>query len=155
MIIENEVIKAISSGIPLDTCTPFSQMAMQLGIEESALLASINKLISEKKIKRFGPVIFNRRIGFIHNAMVTIKAPQDKIDQWGEGISKFDFVTLCYQRAPIENIWDYNLYFMIHGKDRNIVLNQINQIKNTLDIQDSEINVLFGQKCFKQKGASY
>lgn len=151
----NKIVKLIESGIPLNSLTPFQDLANSAGIDESNLILSINELIDDQKIKRFGPVVSNRYLGINQNAMVTLKVSPELIDDFGSKISQYSFVTLCYQRDIVPGIWEYNLYFMIHGRVRSIVNTQIDLIKSDLNIADENISVLFSSKCFKQKGASY
>lgn len=152
---ENQIVKLIESGIPLDTMTPFQELANRAGINESTLILSIKKLIDDQKIKRFGPVVSNRSLGINQNAMVTLKVIPELVDDFGFKIAQYNFVTLCYQRNIVPGIWEYNLYFMIHGRDRVTVNSQIEMIKKDLNISNENISVLFSSKCFKQKGASY
>jgi len=153
--IENKIVKLIEGGIPLNSLTPFKNLASEAGIDESSLILSIKELIDEQKIKRFGPVVSNRRIGINQNAMVTLKVSPELIDDFGFKIAQYNFVTLCYQRDIVPGIWEYNLYFMIHGRDRSTVEAQIELIKKDLTINESDVSILFSSKCFKQKGASY
>lgn len=152
---ENQIIKAIENGIPLDSNTPFLKIAESISIPEETVISTIEKMIEEKKIKRFGPVVKNRSLGINQNAMVTLKIKPELMDECGKLIASKDFVTLCYERAIVPGIWEFNLYFMIHGRQREVVLNQIEQIKSELKLNENDINVLFSTKCFKQKGASY
>ncbi len=151
----NELIKTIQQGLPLDTLEPYKKMANNLGVTESEILSSIQLLKDDKSIKRFGPVLHNRQVGFNQNAMTTLKVASEKINELGKKIAAFDFVTLCYEREMIPEVWEFNLYFMIHGKERAIVENQIQLVLNSIksDLIDHEI--LFSSQCFKQKGATY
>lgn len=152
---ESKIVKLIEAGIPLDSMTPFQELANRAGINESTLILSIKELIDDQKIKRFGPVVSNRRLGINQNAMVTLKVNPELVDDFGFKIAQYHFVTLCYQRDIVPGIWEYNLYFMIHGRDRGTVNAQIELVKSDLNIPDSNIAILFSSKCFKQKGASY
>lgn len=149
------LIKTIQEGISLDSYEPFKKIAVQLDCSEEAVLEKIQELKEQKTIKRFGPVLFNRRVGFTQNAMTTLKVLPENLERTGMKISSFDFVTLCYERDPIPGIWEYNLYFMIHGKSRETVERQIEEVLSSLGNNVLEHNVLFSTKCFKQKGASY
>lgn len=155
MVTQDKIVKLVEAGIPLDTQTPFSDLAQKINIEESELLTTLNEMISIKKIKRFGPVVNNRKIGIDQNAMVTLNVSDSQIEEFGMAISKYDFVTLCYERIPVKDVWDYNLYFMVHGSDRTVVESQIDKVFNDLGIRKENTNILFSTKCFKQKGASY
>ena len=155
MISEIELIRKIQNGLDLNLNRPFKKIAHQLNISEEDVLNGINSLIQNKKIKRFGPVVMNRNLGLIHNAMVVMNVDPSVIDQVGEEISKFPFVTLCYQRVAIKGVWDFNLYFMVHGSDREVVLSQINLVVKKIKIRKENMSILFSLKCFKQRGANY
>ena len=154
-MINQKLIKSIQSGITLDSFEPFLEIANELNCEESLVLEKIQELKSAKAIKRFGPVLFNRRVGINQNAMTTLKINPSELDNIGMKISSFEFVTLCYERDPLPNVWDYNLYFMIHGKCRETVEHQINEVLTSLGEEVLDFKILFSSKCFKQKGASY
>lgn len=151
----NKLIKAIQKGLPLDSLDPYKKIAIELGVSEDEVLTSIKSLIENKTIKRFGPVLRNRQVGFNQNAMTTLKIVPEKISDLGAKISSFEFVTLCYEREAMPDVWDYNLYFMIHGKDRNVVEKQIHQVLESIKEDLLDYKILFSTRCFKQKGASY
>lgn len=155
MVVERDIIRLIEKGLPLDTNRPFKKLAESAGISEEHLISGVADLVHQKKIKRFGIVMNNRKLGIDQNAMVTLKVPEEQIQKWGEKIAEYDFVTLCYQRAIVPGVWEYNLYFMIHGSDRSLVEKQIARVFSDLAITQDMSSVLFSQRCFKQKGASY
>ena len=150
-----QLIKSIQEGISLESFEPFKKIANQLNHDEGVILEKIQELKKNKTIKRFGPVLFNRRVGFNQNAMTTLKVLPEELDKIGIKISSFNYVTLCYEREPIPGIWEYNLYFMIHGKCRETVESQIKEVLDSLGSMVSEYQILFSSKCFKQKGATY
>lgn len=150
-----EFIKSIQDGISLDSFQPFQKIATQLNCEERLVLEKLQELKNIKAVKRFGPVLFNRRVGINQNAMTTLKVNPSELETIGIKISAFEFVTLCYERDPIPEVWDYNLYFMIHGRCRETVELQIKEVLNSLGGMVLDFKILFSSKCFKQKGASY
>ena len=148
-------IQSIQEGISLDSFEPFQKIASQLNCDESFVIEKIQELKNIKAVKRFGPVLFNRRVGINQNAMTTLKVTPSELDNIGMKISSFEFVTLCYERGTIAQVWEYNLYFMIHGKCRETVERQIEEVLNSLGDLVLDSKILFSSKCFKQKGASY
>ncbi|MGZ5007320.1 MAG: AsnC family protein, partial [Methylobacter sp.] len=80
--------------------------------------------------------------------------PDTLVKQLGGHISRFPFVTLCYQR-PKQAEWPYNLYCMIHGKDRATVLTQLEQLVDACGLSGFDKEILFSLRCFKQRGAIY
>lgn len=155
MVDEKIIIRLIEKGLPLEAANPFLQLAESAGLSEENVLSGITSLIEQKKIKRFGIVMNNRSLGIDQNAMVTLKIPEERLQAVGEKIAEYEFVTLCYQRATLPGVWDYNLYFMIHGRERSVVEAQIAKVFSEQNISESTSAVLFSQRCFKQKGASY
>lgn len=152
---EKEIIKALDNGLDPNDSKPFKLLSQKIDCSENEFISGVKSLITSEKIKRFGIVLKNRSLGLVHNAMVVINIPKDSVDFIGEKVSGYDFVKLCYQREPIFSEWNYNLYFMIHGKDREVVQSQILKILTELDIKTNKHEVLFSSKCLKQKGASY
>lgn len=155
MIDEKTLVSFLSKGISLDTNRPFLSLAERLNATEEEVMEKIRELLQLKKIKRFGAVVLSRSLGRNQNAMVTLKVNEDDIARIGEQIASYDFVTLCYERKTVSGVWEYNLYFMIHGSDRDVVKSQIETVLKEQNIDSSQCEVLFSTKCFKQKGASY
>lgn len=151
----NELVKAIQHGLSLNTLEPFSEIAQLLGVTEKEVIGQIQSLKENKTIKRFGPVLHNRTIGFKQNAMTTLRVAPETIESIGAKIANFDFVTLCYEREPIPDVWNYNLYFMVHGKDRAVVELQIREVLNLIASDVEDYKILFSSQCFKQRGANY
>jgi DNA-binding Lrp family transcriptional regulator len=150
---ERLLLAELSRGLPI--CSqPYAEIGKRLNLSESEVLTCITHLKQRGLIKRFGVIVKHAPLGYRANAMVVWHIPENKITELGQRISQFDFVTLCYQR-PIYPEWNYNLYCMIHGKDREKVLTQIAQINNTCQLVNTPQQVLFSKKCFKQRGAVY
>ncbi len=155
MIDEKTLVSLLSKGISLDTNRPFQQLAEKINSTEEEVMEKIRHLLQLKKIKRFGAVVLNRSLGRNQNAMVTLKINEKDMTETGERISAYEYVTLCYERKPVPGVWDFNLYFMVHGSERDVVMAQIETILKELKIDRSQCEILFSTKCFKQKGASY
>ena len=64
-------------------------------------------------------------------------------------------VTLCYQRPRRPPAWPYNLFCMIHGRDRDGVQRKVDVLLRTNNLQDRRSCVLFSRRRFKQRGAMY
>ena len=44
---------------------------------------------------------------------------------------------------------------MIHGKDRETVIAQVERITAECGLEDIEYRILFSRRCFRQRGARY
>jgi len=148
-----DLLAQVSSGLPL--CSrPYAQIGAKLGMDEAEVIDRLAALKAQGLIKRLGVVVKHRPLGYRANAMIVWNAPDDVIKHLGEHISRFSFVTLCYQR-PKQPEWPYNLYCMIHGKDRATVLAQLEQLDDACGLAAFERQILFSRRCFKQRGAVY
>jgi DNA-binding Lrp family transcriptional regulator len=146
--------KAIQDGLPL-TEQPYLTLANELGVTEAQVMQTINDWQDEGLIKRFGLVVKHHNLGYKANAMVVWDVPQEQVDQIGEILSACDAVTLCYQRPRQLPHWNYNLFSMIHGQDRDTVLTQLAEIVDEHGLAHFDRDVLFSYKLFKQCGGQY
>lgn len=151
--INQKLLAQISDGLPI--CSrPYLKIAERLDISENEVIARLKQLQTNGIIKRFGVIVKHATVGYRANAMCVWHVPETQIDEIAAYLLEFSFVTLCYQR-PILPQWQYNLYCMIHGKDKETVNSQIAQINTHSQMQQFEHQVLFSRKCFKQRGAIY
>ena len=94
-------------------------------------------------------------MGYRANAMVVWNLPDEQVDSVGEQLGKESCITLCYQRPRVLPRWPYNLFCMIHGTDRQQVLDCIERIRQTNNLKQIPHQILFSGKRFKQRGALY
>jgi DNA-binding Lrp family transcriptional regulator len=153
-ILDQQLIAAIQDGLEF-TAKPFVAIAEQLGISEQKVMTRLQQLKDDGTIKRLGVVVRHRELGFKANAMVVWDIPDDKVAEIAQRIASFECVTLCYQRPRRLPEWSYNLFSMIHGKDRESVLQRLDDLVDFLELQDIKHEPLFSTRRFKQRGARY
>jgi len=151
---DQSLIRAIQRGLPL-VSRPYAQIAADLGLDEASVLARIDRLKREGIIKRLGVVVRHRELGYRANAMVVWDVPDEEVTELGRCLSHFDFVTLCYRRPRRLPQWRYNLFCMIHGQDREAVLEKYRMLVKRCGLEDIPRAVLFSRRRFKQRGAVY
>jgi DNA-binding Lrp family transcriptional regulator len=149
-----ELIIAVQSGLPL-VSRPYQQIAQQLQLTETLVIQRLKKLKQQGLIKRLGVIVNHRQLGYQANAMVVFNIPDAEVSFVGKKMSQFDFINLCYRRPRHENIWPFNLFCMIHGKTRETVLQQLENLIQSCDLEPYAYDILFSQRCFKQRGALY
>jgi len=153
--IEKIALRAvIEKGLPA-SLLPYRLIAQQLALTEQQVLMQISQWLDEGLIRRFGLVIKHRKLGYNANAMVVWNIPNENMDNIAQKLAKCPPVSLCYQRPRRIPDWPYNLFCMIHGTDRDLVLEQINQITEQLGLTAIEKDILFSVKAYKQHGARY
>lgn len=153
---DSALIRAIQGGLPLVE-RPFAAIAAELGWTEEAVIEGIRALMAQGAIKRLGVVVRHQELGYGANAMVVWDLPDAQVDALGQHIGALPFVTLCYRRPRRPPEWPYNLFTMIHGRDRAAVLSQVAQLKADLETELGPLvnAVLFSGQRFKQRGAFY
>ena len=151
---EKALIEKISAGLPL-VSQPYATIAAQLGCSETAVIDGIKRIMARGDVKRFGVVVRHRKLGYRANGMVVWDIPEGRVAEADHCIGQYSFVTLCYQRPRRLPEWHYNLFSMIHGQDRAAVIAQVEFIVEQCGLHDIEHEILFSQRCFKQRGASY
>jgi len=148
------LIEQLQQGLPL-VSRPYAEIGKKLNLSEDDVLIRLSKLKQQGVIKRLGVVVNHRRLGYKANAMVVFDVNDGLVSQIGGHISQFDFVTLCYQRPRQGELWPYNLYCMIHGKNKEAVLKQLEHLIEMCGLRQCKNEVLFSKQCFKQRGALY
>lgn len=149
-----QLIAEVQAGLPL-VSRPYAAIAERLQISEQDVLARLARLRAEGLIRRWGVVVKHRQLGYRANAMIVMDVPDELVADKGRQISQQSFVNLCYRRPRQGRTWPYNLYCMIHGKSRDIVLQQWAVLQQACDLGEYSSEVLFSRRCFKQRGALY
>ena len=148
------LIGAIQQGLPL-VPRPFAEIGAGIGLAEYEVIAGLANLVEQGVIKRMGVVVRHHELGYRANAMVVWDIPDDQVGALGLRIGSFDSVTLCYRRPRRLPAWRYNLFTMIHGRQRDEVLGLVAQLKEQCGLGHVAHEVLFSCRRFKQCGARY
>lgn len=151
---DRELIKAVQHGLPVVN-RPYADIAERLCTTEQDIIRRLQRLIDDGVIKRFGVVVRHRELGYKANGMVVWDMPDDRVSELGTCIGKFPFVTLSYRRPRRLPDWPYNLFTMVHGRDREEVKRQVSVIVESCGLQDIQYSILFSTRRFKQRGANY
>lgn len=148
------LIEAIQEGLPL-VARPYAEIAAFIGVPEAAVLERMGRLLDHGVIKRLGIIVRHHELGFRANAMVVWNIPDERVDECGRCVGASGLVNLCYQRPRRLPEWPYNLFCMIHGKDRDAVLAHLEHLRDQCGLTDFPCEVLFSRQRFKQTGARY
>lgn len=151
---DHRLVAAIQHGLPL-VSHPYAELGRQCGLSEGEVINRLAALLADGTIKRLGVVVRHRELGYRANAMVVWDIPDEQVSELGHCIGRFDFVTLCYRRPRRLPAWPYNLFCMIHGQDRDAVLERVRHIEQHCQLTEVPHEVLFSRRRFKQRGAIY
>ena len=150
---ELQVLCALEDGLPLSP-RPYALLLERVGLEEAEVIAALGRLCEGGVISRLGLIVRHRELGFRANAMVVWDIPDGEADSVGEFFAREPFVTLCYRRPRRLPGWPYNLFCMIHGRERSWVFDRVEELK-ALAAPAAQNAVLFSGRCFKQRGARF
>ena len=151
---DRPLIAALQDGFPL-VQEPFSALGQAIGMSAGELTRTFGRWLEQGVARRIGVVVRHRRLGYEANAMVVWDAADAAVGRIGAAIAAEDYVTLCYRRPRRPPAWRYNLFCMIHGRERSAVLQQIGLLRGKPGIAELPCEVLFSRRCFKQRGARY
>ncbi|GAB4171549.1 MAG: Lrp/AsnC family transcriptional regulator [Rhodocyclaceae bacterium] len=151
---EGRLMSALEGGLEL-VPRPYARLGMQAGMDEAEVIATLARWRDEGLIKRFGIVVRHHELGYTANAMVVWDLPDAEVERAGRLLAVQPEVTLCYRRRRHRPDWDYNLYCMIHGRERRGVEHAVESLRARLALGAWPHAILFSRRRFKQCGARY
>ncbi len=151
---DRQLLAALQDGLPL-TARPYADIGAAVGLDEADVIARLAALRDAGVIKRMGLVVRHHENGYRANAMVTWNVPDALVSEIGRKLAAYPFVTLCYRRTRRPPVWPYNLFCMIHGKDRTTVEAAIRTLSAESGMAAYPRQVLFSRRRFKQRGAYF
>lgn len=151
--LDRAILAALESGLPHEPL-PFRAIAERQGVGEDEVLARLAAMIEAGIITRFGLIVRHRMLGYVANAMAVWDVPDGDVDRVGEAMAEAPFVTLCYRRPRRLPRWPYNLFCMVHGKERRVVTDQVASLTTRVGVESLPHTILFSRRCFKQRGPS-
>ena len=152
--IERRLISVLQEGLPM-FIRPFQLIAGRVGTSEAEVLGRIRRWLEHGAIKRFGVVVRHHELGVRANAMLVHDIPDERVGDIGRALAEEQAVTLCYRRPRCLPEWPYNLFCMIHGRERGEVEATIAELRQRHGLENYAHETLFSLTRFKQNGARY
>ncbi len=149
--IDRKIIKATQEGLPL-VASPYDEVGKEIGLSGDDVRARMETMLEAGAIRRIGAVPNHYALGYTANGMSTWDVPDDKVKEIGEKIGSLDFVSHCYERPRHEGIWTYNLFAMVHGKDKDTCYERVQIIADMLGEDDRGHEILFSSAILKKTG---
>lgn len=151
---QHDLVDKLQLGIPL-VSSPYALLWPNAPDQVQFALEQIQAWKDSGVIKRFGVVVRHHELGYRENAMVVWDVPDAVVSDLGTRAATMPAVTLCYRRPRRMPQWPYNLFCMIHGKDRSNVEQRISDLCHTTGLDAYPMKILFSKRRFKQQGARY
>jgi DNA-binding Lrp family transcriptional regulator len=144
----------LEGGLPL-VSRPYQALAERINADEHQVLEQMHQWSEQGLFRRIGLVLHHRALGFTANAMLVLDVPDALIDEVGQRLGRAPGINLCYQRPRRLPQWRYNLFCMVHGRQRDQVQAQIQALLEEHLLSDLPHQLLFSTQVFKQCGGRF
>ncbi len=149
--VDRRIIEATQGGLPLIS-QPYHAVAEEVGIAPEEIMQRMQRMLDSRIIRRIGLVPNHYTLGYKANGMTVWDIPDEKVTELGEQIGRLDYVSHCYQRPRHQPLWNYNLFAMVHGRDRDEVSKKVEKIVKLLGEHDRGHEILYSSKILKKTG---
>ncbi|MBU1191418.1 MAG: AsnC family transcriptional regulator [Gammaproteobacteria bacterium] len=149
--VDRRIIIATQAGLPR-VPRPYHKIAEELALTPDEVMARLARMQETGVIRRIGAVPNHYKLGFKGNGMSVWDVPDSDVRRLGRLIGALEYVSHCYHRPRHLPHWPYNLFAMVHGQDREQVMNQVQRIANLLGDAVREHDVLFSTRILKKTG---
>lgn len=149
--LDRRLIVATQAGLPL-VPRPYHALAEQLGIQPGEVRRRLAAMLESGIIRRIGAVPNHYALGYRHNGMTVWDVDDARIDALGAQVGALPFVTHCYRRPRRLPDWPYNLFAMVHGKDRGATDAHVAEIARLLGDACRAHDVLYSSRILKKTG---
>ncbi len=148
---DRAVLNAVQRDLPM-TGNPFAGMAEEAGLNVAKFLEAVASLEERGFIRRYSAAVNHRRAGYTANGMACFAVAPEHQDEVGEYLAGRREVSHCYIRRTNPD-WPYNLFAMIHGKEKEIAIGLARETAERFEIKDH--GVLFSTREIKKQRIRY
>jgi len=148
---DRAIVEATQSGLPLAPA-PYAEIGHALGIPEAEVIDRLGALIARGVVRRIGAAPNHYAFGMTANGMTVWDVDDADAGRLGEQVGAFDFVSHCYLRPRALPDWPYNLFAMVHGRDRDEVESKRTRIAALLGAACRSSDILYSTRILKKTG---
>ncbi|SOD91924.1 Lrp/AsnC family transcriptional regulator [Caenispirillum bisanense] len=148
---DRAIVTATQDGLPL-VPDPYGAVADRVGTTTEDVLARMARMLAAGVIRRIGAVPNHYRLGFRANGMTVWDVDDARVMALGEAVGALPFVSHCYLRPRLPEVWPYNLFAMVHGHDRDEAEAQAAEIRALLGDACRGGEILYSTKILKKTG---
>ena len=149
--LDRKIVQATQAGLPLQA-EPYSEIAAGCGCDTQTLIERMQRMLDCGVIRRIGAVPNHYRLGLHANGMSVWDVNDERLLELGSRVGRLEFVSHCYERPRHRPLWPYNLFAMIHGHDRDEVMQKQAQIAALLGSDCRQHELLFSTRILKKTG---
>ena len=149
--IDLAIVRATQAGLPL-VARPYAAVAAAIGVAPEVVLARVEAMLADGRIRRIGAVPNHYALGYRANGMSVWDVADGRVDELGERVGALACVSHCYRRPRRLPQWRYNLFAMLHGRDRAEVEAQVAPVGAVLGDAARGHEVLYSTRILKKSG---
>ncbi len=149
--LDERIVRATQAGLPL-VAEPYAEVAQALGISQEDLLARLQAMLADGRIRRIGAVPNHYALGYAANAMSVWDVADEAVEALGRAVGALEFVSHCYRRPRRLPEWPYNLFAMVHGRSREETARKVEAIRALLGGALRAHDVLYSARILKKTG---
>lgn len=152
--LDRALVRALQSGLPR-VPRPYHAVAETLGVPAEAVMERVRAMQGSGAIRRIGAVPNHYRLGWVANGMSVWDVDDAAVDALGERVGALECVSHCYRRPRRLPEWPYNLFAMVHGRDRAEVEAKVGEIARVLGSATRARDVLYSTRILKKTGLRF
>lgn len=149
--LDRAILSATQAGLPL-VPRPYAAVGERVGASESDVIERLAAMLLGGAVRRIGAVPNHYRLGLAGNGMSVWDVPDEHALALGERLGALDAVSHCYLRPRRPPVWPYNLFAMVHGRDREEVACKVAAMAELAGAQCRGHQVLFSSALLKKTG---
>jgi len=149
--IDHAIIRATQAGLPL-VPFPYYDVAAEVGTNGADVVSRMQRMLEDGVIRRIGAVPNHYALGLVANAMTVWDVDDEALGRLGPRVGALEFVSHCYHRPRRLPVWPYNLFAMVHGKNRAEVDEKVAVIATLLAGSCRSSDVLMSKRILKKAG---
>lgn len=150
-ILDRRLIRETQEGLPIVE-RPYAEVAERLGIDQDEVISRLQRMLDRGVIRRIAVVPNHYVLGYRANAMTVWDVPDEEVDDLGGKVGALDFVSHCYRRPRHPPEWPYNLFAMVHGREREEADAYVERIAELLGQRCRAHAMLYSTRLLKKTG---
>ncbi|SHE31006.1 transcriptional regulator, AsnC family [Modicisalibacter ilicicola DSM 19980] len=148
---DRAIVLATQSGLPL-VSDPWAAVGEQVGMSAEEVRRRMARMQELGVIRRIAAVPNHYRLGYVANGMTVWDVDDTHIDRLGREVARLPGVSHCYRRPRHLPEWPYNLFAMLHGRSREEVERQAEELAALLGDACRSHRILYSSRILKKTG---
>ena len=149
--VDRAIVLATQEGLR-PTPRPYHEIADRLGLSPDELMARLRAMLESGAVRRIAAVPNHYKLGYRANGMSVWDVDDEYASGLGQRVGALGFVSHCYLRPRRPPHWRFNLFAMVHGRDRDTVEEKVASIARLLEPHVRAHEVLYSRRILKKTG---